>query len=132
MRWAGELTYIATCISLKLTVGLFLLRICARKWQKNTIYAVLVVCVGFNLFYLFIAAFQCQPINFYWEQYTNTTLTGRCLSLKLITSLTYAACGVNAAGDWTLGLLPILLVRGLDLARRQKISIAGILALGAL
>ncbi|KAJ8108448.1 hypothetical protein ONZ43_g6421 [Nemania bipapillata] len=132
MRWAGELTYIVTGISLKLTVGLFLLRICGRKWQKIAIYTVLIVCIGFNSFYLFIAVFQCRPVEFYWEQYTNATINGRCLSSKLITSLTYAACAVNAAGDWVLGLLPIALVRGLDLAKRQKISIAAILALGAL
>ncbi|KAI1131565.1 hypothetical protein F5Y10DRAFT_261946 [Nemania abortiva] len=132
MRWAGEITYIATGISLKLTVGLFLLRICAKRWHKMAIYTALIVCVGFNVFYLLMATFQCRPVEFYWEQYTNPTITGTCLPAQVVTGLTYAACGVNAAGDWVLGLLPIALVRGLDLMRRQKISIAGILALGAL
>ncbi|KAI1117114.1 hypothetical protein F5Y14DRAFT_404866 [Nemania sp. NC0429] len=131
MRWAGEVTYIVTSIFLKLTVGVFLLRICSQRWHKLTIQITLVICVGFNIVYLFKTWFQCQPIKFYWEQYTNTTITGHCLDPRLVTGLTYAACGVNAGGDWVLGLLPIALVRRLDLGMRQKVWVAGILALGA-
>lgn len=132
MRWAAQLTYIATGITLKLTVGMFILRICSKRWHKMTVCTTLIVCVGFNLFYLFMAVFQCRPATFFWEQYTNADAHGTCLPTGLITGLTYAACGVNAVGDWVLGLLPIVLVRDLNLAKRQKISVAGILALGAL
>ncbi|KAI3337395.1 hypothetical protein HD806DRAFT_476563 [Xylariaceae sp. AK1471] len=132
MRWAGELTYVVTSMSLKLTVGIFLLRICWRKWHKVTIWTVLVGCLVFNLFYVFVAAFQCRPVEYYWEQYTNTTITGSCLSKQLITDSTYAAVGVNAFADWVLGLIPIALVWNLDLRKRQKVSVAGILALGSI
>lgn len=132
MRWAAELTYIFTGITLKLTVGIFLLRICSKRWHKMAICTTLIICVGFNIFYLFLAAFQCRPATFFWEQYTNANADGTCLPTGLITGLTYAACGINAVGDWTLALLPIVLVRDLNLAKRQKISIAGILALGGL
>ncbi|GAP87406.2 putative integral membrane protein [Rosellinia necatrix] len=131
MRWAGEITYVATGISLKLTVGIFLLRICSRKWHKITIYTVLVVCVGFNTFYIFMAAFQCRPVEYFWERYTNNAMAGSCFPGRLVTGLTYAACSINAVGDWILGLLPIVLVRDLNLVKRQKISVAVILALGA-
>jgi hypothetical protein len=59
-------------------------------------------------------------------------MTGSCLSEQLIISSTYAAVGVNAFVDWVLGLIPIALVRHLDLGKRQKISVAGILALGSM
>jgi hypothetical protein len=132
MRWAGELTYVVTSMSLKFTVGIFLLRICSLTWHKVTIWAVLISCLVFNLFYVFVAAFQCRPVEYFWEQYTNSTMTGSCLSKQLITSSTYAAVGVNALADWVLGLIPIALVQNLDLGKRQKISVAGILALGSM
>ncbi|KAI1821778.1 hypothetical protein F4861DRAFT_441475 [Xylaria intraflava] len=132
MRWASEITYVATITTLKLTVGLFLLRICSQLWHKITIGAVLVVCVLFNIGFFFLAVFQCRPVSYFWLHDTNPTAVGSCLSNELITSLTYAASGVNAAGDWFLALMPILLVQNLELGKRQKISIAGILALGTI
>jgi len=132
MRWAGEITYVATGAFLKLTVGVFLLRICSRRWHKVTICTVLVFCVAFNISYILFAAFQCQPVAYFWERYSSSSnMTGSCFPGELVTGLTYAACGINAVGDWILGLLPIVLVRNLDLVKRQKISVAGILALGA-
>ncbi|KAI1268655.1 hypothetical protein F5Y18DRAFT_238083 [Xylariaceae sp. FL1019] len=131
MRWAGELTYVVTSMLLKLTVGIFLLRICSQMWHRITIWFVLITCLVFNVFYVFIAAFQCDPIDYYWYRYT-TDITGVCVSAQLISRSTYASVGVNAAADWALGLFPIALVWNLDLNRKSKISVAGILALGSL
>ncbi|KAI0389982.1 hypothetical protein F5Y17DRAFT_93353 [Xylariaceae sp. FL0594] len=131
MRWAGELTYVVTSMSLKFTIGIFLLRICSQTWHRVTIWAVLIACLSFNLFYVLIAAFQCQPVWYFWERYTNETLAGACLPKELITNTTYAAVGINAAADWILGLLPFALVRDLDLGSKQKLSVACILALGS-
>jgi len=45
---------------------------------------------------------------------------------------TYAHAAISAWGDWTLGIIiPIFLVRDLSLSPRTKISVALILALGA-
>ncbi|KAI8634540.1 hypothetical protein F5Y19DRAFT_408963 [Xylariaceae sp. FL1651] len=131
MRWAGEITYVVTSMFLKFTIGIFLLRICSRRWHKVTIWMVLAGCLVFNLFYVFVAAFQCHPVAYFWQRYTNPTMTGSCLSKGLISSSTYAAAAVNASADWALGLLPIALVWNLDLGKRQKISVAGILAVGS-
>ncbi|KAI1816769.1 hypothetical protein GGS20DRAFT_593978 [Poronia punctata] len=132
MRWAGELTYVVASMSLKLTIGIFLLRICSRAWHRFTIWTVLVVCLVFNLFYLLVAAFQCQPVQYFWEQYTNKDMVGHCVSKKVSLNSTYAAVGINAVADWVLGLLPFALVRNLDLGKRQRVSVACILALGSL
>ncbi|KAI1085715.1 hypothetical protein F5B20DRAFT_14758 [Whalleya microplaca] len=142
MRWAGELGYVVTCLLLKYTVGIFLLRICSRTWQvsnrtillplyKCVIWAVLLVCLVFSLFYFFMAALQCVPTRYFWLRYTGT-VSGRCLDKDLITGSTYAAAAINAVADWVLGLLPIALVWNLDLGKRAKISVACILALGSI
>ncbi|CAJ2509889.1 Uu.00g057890.m01.CDS01 [Anthostomella pinea] len=131
MRWAGELAYVVTSLFLKFTIGIFLLRICSQKWQKVTIWVVLLVCLIFNLFYTFVAAFQCQPVSYYWLKHTDR-ITGACLNEEVITGSTYAAAAINACADWILGLLPIALVWNLDLGKRSKVSVAGILALGSI
>lgn len=131
-RWLGEIAYILTSVFLKFTVGLFLLRICSHVWQSTVIWGVLAIVLIFNIVYMFIAVAQCQPVNYFWTRVGSTPVKGTCVSKELASGSTYAATAVNAFADWTLGLLPIALVWHLELNRRAKWSIAGILALGVL
>lgn len=131
MRWAGEIGYIVTSLFLKFTVGVFLLRICSRRWHKWTICSMLAVCLVYHIFYVFMTVFQCQPISHYWGRYTGDT-EGTCWSNDLIMGSTYTAAGLNAITDWVLGLLPIVLVRNLQLSTRTKILVSCTLALGSM
>jgi hypothetical protein len=131
-RWLGEIAYILTSVFLKFTVGIFLLRICSRQWQVTVIWGVLAIVLIFNIVYLFIAIAQCQPIDYFWTRLESASAKGTCVSKELASGSTYAATAVNAFADWTLGLLPIALVWNVELDRRTKCSVAGILALGVL
>jgi fumarate reductase subunit C len=131
-RWLGEIAYILTSVFLKLTVGIFLLRICSRQWQSVVIWAVLAIVLIFNIVYMFIAIAQCQPVDYFWTRITSVSIKGTCVSKELASGSTYANTAVNAFADWTLGLLPIALVWNVELDRKAKMSVAGILALGVL
>ncbi|KAH9900339.1 hypothetical protein F4778DRAFT_136630 [Xylariomycetidae sp. FL2044] len=131
MRWAAELSYVVTSLFLKFTIGVFLLRICSTTRQRIIIWIVLIGCLVFNLFYVFIAAFQCKPVEYFWMRAVEDA-KGTCLSEEIILGSTYAAAAVNACADWVLGLMPIALVWNLDLNKRSKVSVAGILALGSI
>lgn len=50
----------------------------------------------------------------------------------MVAGSTYAHSSLSVAADWTLALLPISLVWDLDMNPRTKVSVAVILALGAL
>ncbi|KAI1180232.1 hypothetical protein F4777DRAFT_574514 [Nemania sp. FL0916] len=133
MRWVGEIAYSAAELFLKLTVGIFLLRLCPKTGYKAAVYVVMITCSAFSTFYIFLTAFQCRPVNFYWERDAITTAdstAGSCLLPKLVAWLTYLVYGVSTAGDWLLVLLSIALLRTLGLTKRQKICVTGILALG--
>lgn len=131
-RWLGEIAYILTSVFLKFTVGIFLLRICSHRWQSGIIWAVLAVVLIFNIVYIFIAIAQCQPVDYFWVRVSSPTAKGTCVSKELASGSTYAATAINAFADWTLGLLPIALVWNLELNRKTKMSVAGILALGVM
>lgn len=45
---------------------------------------------------------------------------------------TYVHGALNATADWTLGLLPIFIVKDLEMNQRTKITVMLILALGAM
>ncbi|KAK8081764.1 hypothetical protein PG996_000545 [Apiospora saccharicola] len=128
-RWLGEWIYVVTSIMIKITVSILLLRICSKPWHKAVIYTTIAVVVIWNTIYTFLAAFQCVPVQHFWDRLSDPD-GGSCLNEEIITGTTYAAAAINCLADWILGLLPIALVWSLELNRRTKASIAGILALG--
>ncbi|KAI1777869.1 hypothetical protein F4818DRAFT_439192 [Hypoxylon cercidicola] len=130
-RWIGELTYVVTSMFTKFAVGLFLLRICSRAWQRSVIWTTLLVCLIYHVFYVFMTAFQCQPASYYWLKYNPGTV-GKCWSDELVMGCTYAAAAINATTDWILGLLPIALVQNLELSKRTKVLVSCTLALGSI
>lgn len=54
------------------------------------------------------------------------------MNSKVIADSTYAHSAISALADWTLGTLPIFLVWDLAMSPRTKVSVALILALGAM
>ncbi|RDW89487.1 hypothetical protein BP6252_01519 [Coleophoma cylindrospora] len=58
--------------------------------------------------------------------------SGTCLNSSIIADFTYAHSAVSVFTDWTLGVLPVFLVWDLHMNPRTKISVALILALGAI
>jgi hypothetical protein len=115
---------------LKISIAIFLGRICVKRSHILTIWVVLGVVTGFSLFYFFLVVFQCSPITYFWTQYVGAA--GKCVAAKVITDSTYAHSAISAWADWTMGILPIFLVWDLAMNPRTKVSVALILALGAL
>jgi hypothetical protein len=56
---------------------------------------------------------------------------GTCISATVIVDSTYTHGVLSALADWTLGTMPIFLVWNLQMNTRTKVSVALILALGA-
>lgn len=134
-KWAGQVAYIVVSTLVKFVVGIFLLRLCVNdsRWQRNTIIVLLIVVGLFNIFYVFIATFQCQPIAFYWYRYDpDAPVTGKCNGHTLATIPTYFAVLIGIVADITLALLPATLIKGANLDKKTKISVCCVLALGSL
>lgn len=133
-KWAGQVAYIVVSTLVKFVVGIFLLRLCVNNnWQRLTIIVLLIVVGVFNAFYVFVAIFQCQPIEFYWYRYEpNAPVTGKCNGKALATIPTYFAVLIGIVSDLVLALLPATLIKGANLDKRTKISVCCVLALGSL
>lgn len=133
-KWAGMVAYIVVSTIVKFVVGIFLLRLCVNNnWQRITIIVLLCVVGLFNAFYVFLAIFQCQPVEFYWWRYTeNAPVTGKCNGKALATIPTYFAVLIGLVSDLILALLPATLIKGARLDKKTKISVCCVLALGSL
>ncbi|KAG8163504.1 hypothetical protein KVR01_006801 [Diaporthe batatas] len=133
-KWAGQIAYIVVSTLVKFVVGIFLLRLCVNNgWQRITIWVLLVLVGLFNIFYVFVAVFQCQPVSFYWWRYAeNAPITGKCNGRAIATVPTYIAVLLGIAGDLILALLPITLIKHAKLDKKTKISVICVLSLGSL
>ena len=87
------------------------------------------VVMLFSTFYFLLVIFQCHPVDYFWTKYAGAV--GRCVNPNVIADSTYAHSAISAWADWTLGILPIFLVWDLAMNPRTKVSVALILALGA-
>jgi hypothetical protein len=105
------------------------MQICVKKSQINIIRTVIIVFSLFTTYFLFLMIFQCHPISYFWA--AAPVAGASCISREIIADSTYAHGALSAAADWTLGILPIFLVWNLNMNPRTKISVALILALGA-
>jgi hypothetical protein len=118
-------------IFLKLSLGIFFLRIMVDRIQRRIIYAVVSLSVSFGVFYFFFIIFQCgAPIqgSTFWERFIGR----RCVSDMAVLAMGYTHALINALTDATLAILPIGLVRRAKLHPHQKLIVGGILIIGAM
>jgi hypothetical protein len=113
----------------KVSVGLFLLRVVAKKIHIWILYAAMAVSAISSIFLLFFMVFQCSPISYFWNR---SQPKGHCLSPTVITNATYAFSAISGVCDFTLGILPIFVVWHLKMNRQTKWAVAILLSMAAM
>ncbi|APA14512.1 hypothetical protein sscle_13g092820 [Sclerotinia sclerotiorum 1980 UF-70] len=127
--WLCEPVYVVSNMALKLSIAVFLLRLSNLPMHRYIILGTLVVCEIGGIFYFLVFIFQCQPSNYFWTKYTGGT--GKCINANIPVDAGYAYSAITCATDWILSLIPIWVVWNLQMTPRDKISVAIILAMGA-
>lgn len=115
---------------IRLSIAVFLLRICVKPFHKNIVYGTLSMVVVFSTFYFFLVLFQCTPYSYFWGQYAGQK--GSCIDPAAVPDASIAHSAVSFTADWILGLLPITLIYDLKMNLRSKVSVAVLLGLGLL
>lgn len=117
-------------MALKFSIGIFLFRIAVVRAHRVIIGTTVVVIELYSAFYFFLFVLQCRPSAYFWTQYTGGK--GSCINPEITVDATYAYSAVSCVADWTLGLLPIFMVWNLKMNSRTKLSVAILLAVGAM
>ncbi|CAL5866416.1 uncharacterized protein PFLUO_LOCUS624 [Penicillium psychrofluorescens] len=123
----SEFFLIFSTVFLKISISLFLKRLflTSKKWKIffwcfiafNSITSALDAAIIFP---------QCTPVEYNW----NKGIKGTCWSDSVINGTGIAQGSIAAATDFILSLLPIIFLWNIKLARRVKVGICGIMALG--
>lgn len=99
-----------------------------NRRQRYIILATLLVVTLYNTGYLCLIIFQCTPIDHAWKPFKK----GHCLSGKINTSTSYAHAALTGFTDLVFAVLPIFVVWDLKMNTAMKVSVSGLLGLGAI
>lgn len=109
----------------KAAIALFLLRIVVRKWHIALLWSVMVSTAVFSSITTTLLFLQCKPVSFLW----NPTIPGGYCPVNF-TDVGLSMGAWSAAMDFVLAILPWPVVMGLNMKRKEKITIACGLSLG--
>ena len=71
----------------------------------------------------------CTPIEANWTPFLQGS---KCLPLKPLTYIVYAASGIYILSDWILGAMPVFLLWNIQLSWKSKVTVMTLLGLGIL
>ncbi|EHK27523.1 uncharacterized protein TRIVIDRAFT_140068 [Trichoderma virens Gv29-8] len=123
----ATVTYIINMMFIKMSIGIFLLRVSARK-VYNWIICVSLVIIGiWSLVIFFFDIFQCNPVQKQWDFRIQG---GKCASPDDIIAAAYAISVMTIASDWLYALLPIPMLWSVKMTSQAKGTVILILGLG--
>lgn len=86
------------------------------------------VTVTTGVVFLLVLLLQCHPISHFWEKGQE----GHCISWTVIIAMSWLWSIFAGMCDFTVGILPFFLVKGLQMDKRTKIAVVSILGVGCM
>ncbi|KAJ0418792.1 hypothetical protein BJY00DRAFT_324727 [Aspergillus carlsbadensis] len=128
--WLCEIAYCFASIGCKVSVCIFLMRITVRRLHIWILSFVMAFTVITGLLFMFIMLLQCKPLEYFWTRTAlDPTIEGSCISIEIVIIMTYVYSAFAALCDFTVGILPIFIVRKLHMRRKTKMAVVGILGM---
>ncbi|KAI1101962.1 hypothetical protein F4804DRAFT_314549 [Jackrogersella minutella] len=116
---------------IKLSIGIFLLRLATQKRYRYTLYASIVIITIWSIVLFFWNIFQCNPVPAQWD-YTilANDPTSHCVSADEIVNAAYALSVMTILSDWMYALLPIPMLWKVKMTLQAKLTVVFVLGLG--
>ncbi|SPN98900.1 related to integral membrane protein pth11 [Cephalotrichum gorgonifer] len=129
LKWQAlaTATYIINMMFIKLSIGIFLLRLAVQKVYRYILWASLVIITIWSLVLFFWNIFQCKPVEAQWDY---AMIGGECVSITEVVAAAYALSVMTILSDWLYALLPIPMLWKVDMTRQAKLTVILILGLG--
>ncbi|PSN70207.1 hypothetical protein BS50DRAFT_308404 [Corynespora cassiicola Philippines] len=116
----------AICI-IKLSIGLFLLRIATETTYRRMIIGIMIFMGVYTVGCFFTIMFQCTNIAILWDPSNK----GTCWGPQTLRALSYTNVCLNIVTDILFAIvIPIPMILKIQMNKRKKISLIGIMGLG--
>ncbi|ORY58549.1 CFEM domain-containing protein [Pseudomassariella vexata] len=121
-----EILYFAQVAILKLSILFFYLRIFPAQGIRRLLWGTVALNSVFGLAFVFVAIFQCSPIQFYWERW-DLEHEGTCYSIN---AMAWANAGMSIMIDIWMLALPIWQIKSLKLNWKKKVGVGMMFSVG--
>ncbi|KAM0813635.1 hypothetical protein AB5N19_13633 [Seiridium cardinale] len=124
-------TYIADMMFIKLSIGIFLLRLATQRRYRYTIYGSVFVVSVWSIVLFFWNLFQCNPVEAQWD-YTILVKdkTATCVDANQVVNAAYSLSILTVLTDWFYALIPIPMVWKVKMTKQAKATVMVVLGLG--
>ncbi|KAI0396141.1 hypothetical protein F5Y17DRAFT_465320 [Xylariaceae sp. FL0594] len=133
LKWQALATasYVSNMWLIKLSIGIFLLRLAGQKRYKYILGTSIVVVGVWSLALFFWNIFQCNPVAAQWD-YTilERDSKAHCVSADEVVSAAYALSALTIFSDWLYALIPIPMIWQVRMTVQAKWSVIAVLGLG--
>jgi hypothetical protein len=117
-------------MALKISLGIFLLRVMIKPWEKHVIYAAITLSTLFSTAFFFFAVFQCGTVSSPFEFWLKRA-SDECVSKSQALGMNYTHAAITAVTDLTFAALPVAMIRRSKMVKKEKIIVGLILLMGA-
>ncbi|KAF5121046.1 hypothetical protein E5D57_013382 [Metarhizium anisopliae] len=100
-----ELIYGPLSAVVRTSIALLLLRLNPSRIQKRILYVCMAIVYAFTVVYFLINLLQCSPPSYFWEQFRNFDMAGRCDNPHLLPNAAIAHSVIAAASDLVISIL---------------------------
>ncbi|KXT03951.1 hypothetical protein AC578_9298 [Pseudocercospora eumusae] len=122
--WTSIIIYNLGLTSTKISILLQYQRIFPQKTFRIANWTMMGIVVCYALWRFFSAIFACVPVQAYWDI---TIVDKTCLPRATVS---FASAGLNIATDIAITMLPLPLLKNLELPKRQKRILMAVFGLG--
>lgn len=125
----GEILYACLTCTLKLSIGLLLLRFATTRKLRLVVFITTIAYCIYAIGLLLIMSLQCVPAARFWD----TSITsGGCIPRRIFTDLVYIHAANSIITDGIYSFLPVALIWNMQIERSVKLSLIFVLGLGVL
>lgn len=112
----------------KVTVAVFLMRIINARWQRNVLWFCITLMMILSVLLSISLFAQCTPVQSIWDP---RLAAERVCTFDMVT-MAYIACSWAAVMDFFLAIFPWIVLRNLNMKRKERLTICASLSLGVM
>lgn len=120
-----QLAEAAFTILVKASIAVFLIRLTTQKRYHYPLWFVIIATIAGCVVPGVVVVTLCKPLAAQWDP-----SLGTCGDYSIITKLSYAVSVITVVTDWTCAIIPIILIRRLNVPPHQKLPLMITLSLG--
>jgi hypothetical protein len=112
---------------IKTSICLTILHIAIVRWQRILLWTMISVSFACAAIINIFICVQCTPIEGSWG-----AKDAKCFPQAAKVSLTFCVSGLNILTDFGTAILPILIIKNLQMPKKRKMALMGVLGAGIL